>query len=99
MDFDYDALFVGVQSKATMVTTAVPDGSNGHSNVLQSDRKYSIAHCWHCILFLTMKIMVAQLNAVQSDVLFFKMVIMVAQWCVDAHHCHSDNDGFFFNGG
>ena len=45
VQFDYEALFAGVQRKATMVTTAVPDGANGHSNVVQSDRMYSIAHC------------------------------------------------------
>ena len=43
--FDYEALFVGVQREATVVTAVVPDGANGHSNVVQSDRKYSIAHC------------------------------------------------------
>ena len=37
VQFDYEALFAGVQRKATLVTTAVPDGANGHSNVVQSD--------------------------------------------------------------
>ena len=40
VQFDYGALFAGVQCKATMVTTAVPDGANGHSNVVQSDIEY-----------------------------------------------------------
>ena len=58
----FEALLVGFQHEAIIVTAVVPDGANGHSNVVQSD-------VFHCALFFKMAIMVnGRSNVVQSGI-------------------------------